>query len=436
MDALRDYDVVYLTDENLKPKERRAANKVYTYRTPTFILMDPDLPASDPTRSHVKWALTHPLRAQQVYDWINEIGRTVADLEERHRPRCVLLHFSLTSVLMWIERNRTPGMLGTVPHLLMYYDPGVPNATVPWLFDGRLRNRGFALYNEKKTSEAVLDSWSEMLSRMSLNGGVTSSDDGLRRTVGVLRGVRHVLCWDSAMTPPLKTLIPGMTADYVGGFVERSKASKAVSFRRLPEDVRGFIERHKSGEERRDLVFVSFGSVSHLGRLRRIAMALAAELIPRNHAVIFHDAAPDRENVEMELPDPDMEPMFLVHRGFVPYDAMVPNVDVVAFAGSLCLQLTCMKHTVPMLMIPLTTEQHFWAKNYEHFTGVEYVTNPSNTASAVKSLIRKRERVAEFLKVVKKNMMATDPKANLRNLVASVIREHARLADGSALLPL
>lgn len=446
--ALRGHEVVYLTDENIQPRDRSLVQHVHTYSTPSFILHDPGLGPADPYQSPVTWAITHPMQARQVMTWVNDVGERLAGLERRYRPDCVLLHFAMLSAVMSAERGPlSSGLLTARPHVLLYFTPGVPNATIPWLFDSRLRSPQFRLYS-RATQPAVLSSWRTTLQRLAMSTGLLGDAVGdEQRTACALRTMHHALCWDREILEPLRAAVPGMTARWVGALSTRAYAGRAHAGREgdaLPRPVRAFLtENRRRG---RGVAFVSFGSFGHVASLRNIVPLLARELSRRlGHATLFHDTLPDADagaDVDAEFAGLAEDGPFLVHRGFVPYEDLLPEVALVAFTGSLCLQMSCYRYAVPMLYVPVLTEQYFWAKNYQHFTRVKYVdvegggSPEAAVASAVGSAARQAEaRVRPFLRRVRSSLGRNDGAARLVALIEEAVAQHeARLRD-SALPP-
>ena len=198
------------------------------------------------------------------------------------------------------------------------------------------------------------------------------------------------------MTPPLRALVPGMSARY-GTFGLEIHGRSPSSPSTLPSDFAAFVNSCKRGVNGRcrSIAFVSFGSFGHHPRLRVAAANIARILIDEHdYAVVFHETSKTvldskdagSEDVYAVLNDDGAEndeqyakrkyersARFHVYRGFVSYDDVVQTVDLVAFTGSMCLQLKCLISRVPMIFVPLLTEQYFWAKNYKHFTGMPYI---------------------------------------------------------------
>lgn len=511
--ALQQYEIVYVTDEHIPPRNVDVY-KVHTYHTPPIVFSGSAFAPSDPQQSPVMWAISHPLDARQIYAWAKMLGELVLDMEQRYRPDAVLLHFSLVASLMWAEKQHaqrhvgrddvcssTGTLIGSTPHVVLYMNPGVPNATIPWLFDSNLRNPTFRLYDPRNRCD-VEKAWEVMLGRLSMRDGTSSliTVDDVRAMASSLRDMHHALLWDPAMIEPLRVLVPGMDTELLGALDTSKMSSPPVAAAhaphrqksrstsvtaeplaaQLPPNLRRFFEKN-GGVSHARVAFISFGSVGKLKKLRDAAAVLARLIRQKlGMAVIFHDTAaasssssakknsngsklsaiPTTYNVDDENENENGKEEgnnaessstrttrrryegrnkkmdaeregddFTVHQGHVPYDAIVPLLSLVVFAGSTCLHLTCLRNGVPMLFVPLTTEQYFWGKNYEHFTGVPYVdvdkpyvkAHQPSTAVAALANVRKAGKVGEYVRRVQDSMRRRDSHAALQSMVGRVI---------------
>lgn len=443
--ALTSYRVVLLTDENIVPADKALFHRVFTYATPSFVYLDPRLGAADTSRSVVTWGLTHPVQAQQVNAWIGGIAKSVASLEREFRPAAVLCHFSLLAALLQAERKYLPNMFGAVPHVLLYFYPAVPNATVPWIFDARLRSPSFRLYHPS-SEPVVLSSWASLLARVGNGGGLGDEASAIRGTSCALRDMRHLLCWDATLTAPLQALVPGVTATYLGGALThaRNAATAAAQAPALPPAVSEFLADAR--RRRASVAFVSFGSFGGEPLLRSAALRLRGLLSARGYAVLLHDTSKTKSGrdstVDLEV-DGHVgreESGVMVHRGFVAYDALAPHLGLVVFTGSMCLQLTCLQARVPMLFVPFLTEQYFWSKNYEFHTGVPYVDvndekDGPGEERAVKLLHTRHARVRAHLARVSRSLASNDARKNMTAYVRELLAEERRRAKDDALQP-
>lgn len=462
--ALQPYDIIYVTDEKIAPRDASLVppRQIRTYSTPSFILVDPALGAADPQRNPVTWALTHPMQARQVYDWLKMIGRLMVEMEEKHKPDAVLVHFSLLASLMWADREvkagGTKSLLGSVPHVVIYFNPGIPNATIPWLFDSRLRDPGFRLY-DPKDAQAIRESWEIVLGRMSMQGGTFDSGaDEARGMACALRDMHHVLCWDPEVIKPLAALVPGLRTELVGTLPSWPRPDKSPE--QIPAIVRSFVKKwstrrgdnegNKNSKKKTDerqgkgggVAFISFGSFGGVPKLRAIAMDLASRLVQdRNMTVIFHDTAPSSATTKARHTTEELDDAipFLVYQGHIPYDAIVPRSSLVVFTGSMCLQTVCLRNRTPMVFVPTLTEQYFWAKNYERFTGMPYIDteNDNGVERIIRALSSPKVVNASrrYLSKTGDSLHNTDrARRALQNMMRRIIREKREQVARGALI--
>lgn len=466
LDSLTGYEIIYVTDENVLPQNKKGVKRIVTYSTPSFVLLDPHLGPADSNQNPIRWAFANPVYAARIKDWVSHVGGLIADLEKDVAPDCVMTHFSMMAPLLWAEKNRAPGMFGFRPHVLMYLYPGIPNKTIPWLFDSRMKSRDFEIYNDNKTSQIVMESWSTILARVSMVNGISShGKENVRDTMCSFRDFHHAVCWDRTITPQFRSLIRGMKSYYVGSYVshdnkKKKKRRKAVVSPLLSPDMADFIaESTKRGINKRKLAFISFGSFGHAGSHRIVAVEMIRILIrDLGYAVIFHETskeASDNGSIDIirgilngsnEEETDEMSRLFYIHQGFVPYDDVVDITSLVVFTGSMCLQSKCLTRAVPMVFAPLLTEQFFWAKNYQHFTGMPYIDvnlqkelekkdNMKLVASALKSKVSAR-RTNAYLTRVRRSLSSNDSKANTRDLVKRLISEEESRKQLNPLLDL
>lgn len=423
-------EIIYLTDEGMKV-EKKEGLKLFTYSTPDFIYTDPMLGASDPQRNPVTWALAHPLQARRSYEWVAMLAARIKELEDRYEPECVLVHFSLLPSLMIMEREAPLSVLASRPHLLIYLYPGIPNATLPWLFDSRLRDRDFPLYShsrspKKTTLPDVVDSWNTIMARIAMGKRAKSNPrEDLRNMHDVSRALHHAVCWDAEITRPLAKLVPGLVARYIG--------SPPLSLRgNVPPAVASFLSANKGNHK---TAFVSFGSFGKVSALRKVAEITVSHLVVRlGWSVLVHDTCTGPDCAEFsheDSRDSRDSRRLLVQRGFIPYGDVVPSMGLVVFTGSMCLQLVCLQNATPMLFVPYLTEQYLWAKNYEAFTHVPYVSvdEPDSAGQVTKAFkaLRSNESnirlVSEYLNTVRASLKHQKSAKALRELVQGLVRE-------------
>ena len=425
--------VACLVDEPQAAAARRdagAGGEVHTYRAPAFVTRDVELGAADTSASAAAWAAAHPVQAFQARRWVREVAERLRALERRLRPAAVVVHYALLPALFRLGPAHLAA--SAAPHVVLHMAPGVPNATAPWVFDGRVRDRRFALF-EPPSRAAAADSWAELLRRAAPGAG---GDAGAEAAACALRGLHHALCWDEGVAPPLEPL-PGLGMQQldvrrVGALEARTEGSRKGA--KLPPELAplaAFLAEQRAAGRR--AAMCSFGSFAAHPGLRALLPALFARLADAGYAVVFHDTAhsgvaPPTTQRESESRSPATP--YLRVAGHVPYAWAVPRVQLVAFTGSLCLQATCFRHAVPMVFLPLLTEQHFWARAYRRACGVEYAAPHDQAPAAARRSLAAAVRDASgaralaHVRAVSRAARARgDAAAALARLVAQLARE-------------
>lgn len=447
----------YFTDQNIVPRESEKRKKtekvrlyrnVHTYNTPSYVYTDPLLCYADTDCNPLLWSLLHPFKASKIEKWAMNIAKRLHDLEMNNDYDCVIIVFSLFSSLMAAEKlanAKNKSILSLRPHYMMYLYPGAPNASIPWLFDRRMRDPTFPLY-ASATTKIVHDSWDSIHKRaVMIQDRVDRSKNGLQDVRNILtsKNVHHITCWDPALIRPLKKLIPNMKMHTIGSPPPKPSATKA------PRDLLAFLRKEESNS--RPVAFVSFGSYSGVRALDEAGKIVSRLFISNGEgSVVLHvpsNAAQKVDWFEDEIgtdyeKDNSLSPKEKEHlyvaRGHVPYEEVVPRVSLVVFTGSMCLQLVCHRSLTPMLMVPYLTEQYFWAKNYESLTGVPYVDVKAGeiggsenlehrSLTALQTLVNRLEKhVFPYLKSVKDQAESNNSLTKLRSKVESDVKQFRR----------
>lgn len=405
------FRVVYLADASQVRSAPSFVERVYAYATPRFVTRDVDGGAADTAVSVAGWALAHPVKAYQAYAWLRAVADRVRRLEARHRPACVLVHYGLLPAM----RHMGADALAAVPHVVLHFAPGVPNASVPWVFDGRLRRRAFRLY-DPSTSDAVAQSWAALEARVQ----VAKGEGGCFH-----RALVHALCWEAAAAPPLVPLAGSggaLEVHRVGSLLDGSLAAR---FPGAPADLLAFMRANRAR-----VALVTFGSFAGVASLREALPSIVAALVAAGHAVLLHGRFEDADAIRGH----HAEGSVFVFDGFLPYAWAVPRLQLCVFTGSACLQNVCLYHRVPMLYVALLTEQCLWAKNYEHMAGVTYLAPHDEPLRSTKRALPRalREALAprarSYLAAVSAAMRAARRKgaAALSRLVERLVREDAQ----------
>lgn len=406
------YNIILLTDEKLVPKDKKNKN-VYTFQTPSTVYLNTDLPAGDPRKNPILWGITNPFQAKAIYDWVNTIAENILTLEHKYKPDCVILHFALLPSLFIAEYKSDIGLLERTPHVVMYYDPGIINRTIPWLFDSILRSPEFKLYDKVHEND-IMFSWNTFLARMAMHNEKPYINNFRAHSL-ILQKMYHAICWDKSITQQIEPIIPLQTK-YIGSpmVYKNAESKKDKKKTVLPSNIYNFLANKKS----KNVAFISFGSLVNDINYHKISKSLIKQLVKTGYSVIFHAS---NELIYNFISDD-----VLYHHGFVDYKSLVPHLDLVVFAGSLCLQLTCFYNKVPMIFIPKSSEQYFWAKNYEHHTKISYIDIEQsflqdNITNTIQSLFQNNVKVKRYLDNVSSSLSQNKSKKTLENYVQNLI---------------
>lgn len=367
-------DVVADRKMGFRGDDAELYDEIFEYDTNESIMADPLMGAANTHTDYLYWSFLNPRKASVSLDCVKSLGAMIRRLEDSGKYDFVVMSFTATAPLFVAQNSGVTSMISARPHFLLYLYPGVPNATVPWLFDARLRSPDFELYSPSGAEDA-LDSWTSYFQRLPVSKQGHRIPNKMRRWVDSVMtsdAVHHLACWEPSQVLPLKRLIPGMHLFRIG------TASSSDAAQPVPARLRSFLLARK--EEGRRILLVSFGSYGVMKALQHAGSSISERFVRTGGAVVYHAGAGriDEDALRSGISSHDL---FLAH-GFVSYETLLPFVDVVAFTGSTCLQNLCVTNSVPMIMVPFITEQYFWAKNYQHFTGMPYVDIRAGGSSA------------------------------------------------------
>ncbi len=372
----RKYKVVYLTDEGHKLKDTAYIKEGFT--TPDFFTQDPHTRVANSSKGFWSWMVTHPGDTYRAYKWAMQIREKINAVIAKYEPKCILILYPALSVVWLFEQPPE------IPIYVLYYAPGIVSRDIPWLFDSRLRDPDFRLY---KPSKENVESGVEYLCRISSHS-FRSAD-----TEEVFRSLHHVFCWDDALVPQLKLGYRGLHIHKAGALLSDGTQKKVV--RAGNPVLRDLVAKNKN------IVFVSFGSYGGSDllkpQLERLLHALHEFCIAHDHAVVFHNGS--------GLIPPELTTAIHAVDGYVPYEYIVPKSKLVIFTGSVCLQNISFFYGVPMVFFPVLIEQFYWAKNYEHHTGVPYIDyQAAALPEPFNTFLRKAMKRNKFLGTVSRHL--------------------------------
>lgn len=373
--------VVYITDESHAPAH---AHSVHHYHTPSHVTRDVKMRAANSSKSVMAWGMRHPLHAISTLMWVEGLKDQILTAISKHKPAAVIAHYGVLPALLRAPHTRLfDPVVGGV--FVLYFAPGVPNATVPWIFDGRLKQGTPAAH-----ARVARASWETVLDRLQARGAPP--------VLCSLRRMTHVLCWDAQVMPPLKPLFHGICVVRAGSLHQVVTGGDSSSSLVLPPG--------------RRLVLVTFGSFANSKAVPSVAGVVRC-LLRHYDAVVLHDTTRDGRFGREVAPDPRV----LVVPGWLPHAWIVPRASLVVFTGSLCLQTACLWHKVPMLFVPLLAEQFFWAHNFQAKTGVPFVRKGVGLEACVRALDKRRQAVGAYLTRVATSMRTYHGPTVLKALV-------------------
>jgi UDP:flavonoid glycosyltransferase YjiC (YdhE family) len=119
----------------------------------------------------------------------------------------------------------------------------------------------------------------------------------------------------------------------------------------------------------------------------------------------------------------------LIVSGFLPYTSILPQTSILITTGSYCIQHLALYYNVPMLFVPILTEQYFWAKNYRQQTGIPYIDNMTYSKNNVQcvsdtiSLILSSKPLKKWLESQSKNIKKSDGSSEATKVLKKIIQK-------------
>lgn len=371
-----EFDIIYVANkESLIPGGYKA-NHVYS--TPSILFNDPLVGPADTYQSIGAYFFNHMFNVKSVMDWANQTTLLVKEMYELYSPYKVVLHFSMLPLVMRLEFEEKGILrLDKIPIYVFYYVPSVANKTVPWVFDSRLRDRQYRIYSKSEEDKRVIrESWDTILKRFTFSSPSSLFNPQKRKEFALrfLDDVNHLTMWPKSFIPPIMPISRGMSIVNVGLNMSnggKSNKKKAV----LPKEIYAVLKASK--QINKPVAFISFGSFAKFLHLRALIPYIVQQLSV-SHSTIVHKTWKDKIDDKIcsrALLDINNNPSHAchIHEGFISYDLISREVSLVVGSGSLGLQSFSIKHQTPIMMVPIITEQYYWAKNYQHFTKIPYV---------------------------------------------------------------
>ena len=413
-DALRhsyaDYDMVYVTDKKRKLPKHTDEAMVYRFETPTDVTgtsasadADIELDILDSQRSTIGWGLYNPYKAYHAYTWVSTMASLVADALRDHAPQGIVIHYAATMLLWWID------VLDKYKVFIIYHAPGLISRDVPWVFDRAMKDHAFTLYGTGPAYRAQCTaSWHAYYNKLAMT---TLTPIQLRAK---LARIHHIMCWDPAVTRPIRPAFSGMHVYQPGALYTPRYASKKWYSPGKATGNKALATWLKAAPT----VLITFGSYSAAHAMTRLLPLMLRTLEECGTRVLYHNVTSTTISET---------PLRKVHQGWLPYEWAVPRCAAVIFTGSVCLQTVCAFNAIPMIYVPLLSEQFFWARNYQAMTGTSYVKYTSPDEVVVTDLLKAwlidahQSRTRDYLKKCAASMRKNDGSVAVSKVLKAVL---------------
>ena len=358
----KSFDIVALTD--VKDASFEKGDKVYKYSAPAWLTQDVELNAANSSKSLVTSVVKNMPNMIAVTSWLQATRKIFADILRDHPD--------ISALLVWYPAMPILVSCATLipdwPVAILYCAPGFANGSLPWLFDAVYKSPKFELYSPA-SKNAAGTSWSVQIQRMTYLM-MMHANGPLKILENLWNRAYHVATWDALV-------IPDEVQPKYGKFVRVGMCHPDTPAK-PDRDLVQYVE-----QDSKKLIFLSFGSYSKAPQLKHTMSMLCTALdmycVANNARVLFHNP-----------PKMPISPHITPYTKFIPYEYIVQKSDLVIFTGSVCLQNICLFFKTRFLLVPLLSEQFFWAKNYQHFTNVAYIDYTAaehNTAYVILAIL-------------------------------------------------
>ena len=323
-------------------------------------------------------------------------------------------------------------------HICVFYvAPGYPNIDAPWVFSRRLQDRSFMLRSQDPHQQNLNYNSPKVIWRQSSMLTLWN-----RRLVeNIMKRALIVSTWDPAYLPPTRPH-PNDPSEFnvkqAGAIVDRERI--ATNFESIPFGKPDHVlqaQRNFVAAAGKDLVYISLGSFDIGAKADELVTGLLDSM--PDIKIFFHDTkklqAADGYLKSLQRQQPGR---LLVWNGDgtegshnVPHEWIVPKCRFIVTTGSICLVNIALFNAVPMVIVPLLTEQFFWAKNYYQQTGVPYVDVKDANESVVDqvrsaTLALQQPRVASFHAKVQQSVRQNDGAKLLAKYITNNIGQKSR----------
>lgn len=352
-DLRHKHTLVYITNKEHKLPDTDIR---ILYRTPHVLLDHPgDISTnlSGNTVTQLMYSITHPYAVGTSILSLLTVTQLLQKTIATYKPIRILAHCGN------IQHIIASGCYQDIPTSILYFAPGfLPNRDVPFVFHNELKtNPQFDIFDERFAdfNQHTCENFHMQLKK-TISFEQFLNTTFLKSDFSHLQHLRHIMCFNTPLVPPIHYTIPNLKIHNVG--ILPARLSNAP----LEASLLKWIHSRQ-----RKIIFVSFGSyVSHiLKQFPTFVELLVKSCQDLDVYAVFHDERPQPVQISSHR--------VRVHRSFVPYPSIVERCALVCFTGSACLQNVCWQKKCRMLYVPFLPEQYFWAKLYCKHTHVDYI---------------------------------------------------------------
>ena len=303
-----------------------------------------------------------------------------------------------------------------LPMVVLYVAPAFPNIYIPWIFDERIIDLQTDIVSSKDKDMKVRSHvWNDVA--VSLCGEKREFinlfwgyKDNKKYLMKRFPNLYVISAWNKGLIPPevAPINVPPSHWFSINGIFERSQPKPL-----LPSIVREFLK--KPGK----LLYLTLGSMETT-ELHSFVKVLQKAIKGKDMKLLVHDS---QKQLRRRSTD-----HLLIVSGFLPYTSILPKTTLLITTGSYCIQHLALYYHVPMLFVPVLTEQYFWAKNYQQQTGIPYVDDMTyskhnvQSVSETISLILSSTTLKKWLDQQSKNIKKTDGAKEATKVLQKIIQ--------------
>lgn len=322
---------------------------------------------------------------------LNTFRKIVETIMKNFDPdstKAIILTYPLLCVLKQLPSFIPPH----VPLILFYVAPAFPNVYLPWIFDNLVKQPDFLLYRYQNRKQhlsshsryhwgiSVCVDWKNILTTSIFS---SPSYRDMKKQLVEKHNLYIISAWNKDLIPSFVSpfSVPRSHWKTVNAIVEYPPKRLEP----LPQVVRNFLQQLPI------LVFMTVGSmnVPNMKSLVQVVhRALQKQDIPMKLLV---------QDTKKQLRLRSQENLLIYH-GNISYASLLSKTGLLITTGSYCIQHLALLFHVPMLFVPILTEQYFWAKNYQYHTHTPYLEKVEDLTNTPEQVAHVAQLISSALK--------------------------------------